>query len=334
MAEFIGMGSGLTHAGLADGETHTEIWVGGQVTISRSGTFTYYRFHTSSAAHRFRMLAQPRPEVRLVYVAQGKGIQVGCHGPAKVFSDGESDCSLVTEGCTQNIGIDGEGSCELFILVVGLPDFPLPNAGRPSYLNKFLRTDTCAWLLGGRGMVLGMRKVAVIQQLLHDKKPVYLQRAYTQLKLAELWVLFLEKADHFSNEGALARLRSEELERMQKVRDLLYNQPARSYSLVGLAHAVGTNEATLKKHFKAVYGTTVFGYLTARRMELAKALLLSKELKVAAVAQEVGYKYASHFTAAFRKHFGVLPNKLLRMVLPAFPVLGELETICAFLFAA
>src|SRR5690606_36936688 len=98
----------------------------------------------------------------------------------------------------------------------------------------------------------------------------------------------------------------------------------------GLAHAVGTNEATLKKHFKAVYGTTVFGYLTARRMELAKALLLSKELKVAAVAQEVGYKYASHFTTAFRKHFGVLPNKLLRMVVPVVPVLVELETICAF----
>src|SRR5690606_30343300 len=150
------------------------------------------------------------------------------------------------------------------------------------------------------------------------------QRAYTQLKLAELWVLFLEKADHFSNEGALARLRSEELERMQKVRDLLYNQPARSYSLVGLAHAVGTNEATLKKHFKAVYGTTVFGYLTARRMELAKALLLSKELKVAAVAQEVGYKYASHFTAAFRKHFGILPNQLLRVCMPVFSILGQL----------
>src|SRR3546814_929631 len=118
---------------------------------------------------------------------------------------------------------------------------------------------------------------------------------------------------------------------MKQVRDLLHHQPAQSYSLVGLAHAVGANEATLKKHFKAVYGTTVFGFLTARRMELAKALLLANELKVAAVAQEVGYKYASHFTAAFRRHFGVLPTKLLRVFIPVLTVLGEAEASGAFL---
>ena len=329
MAEYIDGVVGLTHEGLVDGDSRMETLAGGRVTISRSGTFRYYQFHTADAVHRFRMLAQPQSEVRLVYVAKGKGIEVGCHGPMKRFSDGESDCSLVKGGCTQDIALDGEGTCELFVLVVEVSDFPLPTAGGPSFLRKFMRTGTCTWLLGGSGMVLGMRKVAVIQQLLHEKKPAYLQPAYTQLKLAELWVLFLERADALDSEGRKVQLRPDELERMQKVRDLLYRQPAQSYSLVGLARTVGTNEATLKKHFKVVYGTTVFGFLTARRMELAKSLLLTHELKVAAVAQEVGYKYASHFTAAFRKYFGVLPNKLLRIVIPVLTVLGEVETSCA-----
>jgi len=324
MAEYIDGIVGLTHEGLADGDSRVEILAGGRVTIRRSGVFRYYQFHTSDDVYRFQMLAQPQSEVRLVYVAKGKGIEVRCHGRVKRFSDGESNCSLVKGGCTQDIAFEGGDTCELLMLIVEVPDFPLPAASGPSYLRKFLRTDTCTWLLGGNGMVLGMRKVVVIQQLFQEKKPAYLQPAYTQLKLTELWVLFLERTDTLDNRGRSVQLRPDELERMQKVRDLLHDQPAQSYSLVGLAHAVGTNEATLKKQFKAVYGTTVFGYLTARRMELAKSLLLAKELKVAAVAQEVGYKYASHFTAAFRKHFGILPNQLLRVCMPVFSILGQL----------
>lgn len=334
MAEFIDDVVGLTHTGVADGGSRVKTLAGGQVTVSRSGSFSYYQFQTAGSELHFRVLAQLRPEIRLVYVAKGKQIRVGCHGPMKVFSDGESDCALVSEGCAQDITLGSGGAAELFVLIVGLSDFPLPTVGRPPYLRKFLRAATCTWLLGGTGMVLGMRKVAVIQQLLYDRKPVYLQATYTQVKLAELWILFLERADALNSKGRTEQLRPVELERMQKVRDLLHNEPAQSYSLVGLAHTVGTNEATLKKHFKAVYGTTVFGFLTARRMELAKALLLANELKVAVVAQEVGYKYASHFTAAFRKHFGVLPTKLLRTCLPVFSVLSEFELGFVFSFAA
>src|SRR3546814_12906531 len=112
MAEFIDGVVGLTHEGLADGDSRMEMLAGSQVTISRSGTFSYYQFHTADAVHRFRMLAQPRPEVRMVYAAKGKGIQVGCHGPKKVFSDGESDCSFVRDGCAQDFVLPGDRSEE------------------------------------------------------------------------------------------------------------------------------------------------------------------------------------------------------------------------------
>ncbi len=320
----------FTHGMLIDGETRTKTLRNGHASISRFGTFSYYQLHTSDA-YRGRVSAQPRSEIRLVFVSKGQGIQVGCEGMMQAFSVGESNCFFVKEGCTQDIIIRSDGACELFMLVVGVSDISLPIADSQPDLHRFLNADKCTWLFDGSNMVLGVRKITVIQQILHERKPAYLQRAYTQLKLTELFVLFLEKADRFGNTGMATQLRPDDLERVRKVRDLLHEQPAQSYSLVGLARAVGTNESTLKKNFKAVYGITVFGYLTTRRMELAKALLLEKELKVAAIAQEVGYKYASHFTAAFRKHFGVLPNKLLRMVIPVFPVLGELEAIYAFL---
>lgn len=321
----------VTHGTLADGETQKKRLDDGNVSVGRFGMFNYYRFSTACSACRFHLSPVSRPEVRLVFVSTGSDIHVGNDGEVKVFSVGECDCALVKEGCAQEITVHGDGECELFMLVVDLSERSLPITDSPPHLRNFLTAGKCTWLFEGQDMVLGMRKIAVIQQIFRERKPAYLQYAYMQLKLTELLVLFLEKAGGFGKNGAATKLRPEDVERMRRVKDLLYEQPAGSYSLAGLARAAGTNEATLKRNFKMVYGTTVFGYLTARRMELAKTLLLAKELKVAAVAQEVGYKYASHFTSAFRKHFGVLPNKLLRMVvpMPLCSALMELEAAIA-----
>lgn len=334
MAEFSLERDEFTHDVLTDGGIHSATLKGGTITVSRFGVFSYYQVSTSyPGVYRWRVLAQPRSEIRLVFVSKGQDIRVGCDRETKVFSAGEGNCSLVKEGCTQDITIQGEEVCELFMLVVGLSDISLPIAGSQPPLHGFLKANRCAWLLDGQNIQLGMRKITVIQQILHEKKPAYLQAAYTQLKLAELLVLFLEKADQFGDEEAVTQLRPEELERIRKVRNMLHNNPAASYSLVGLAHAVGTNETSLKNNFKAVYGITVFGYLTARRMELAKTLLLANNLKVSAVAQEVGYKYASHFSAAFSKYFGYLPTKLLRTLItvPAYLSTAASPEVCTCL---
>ncbi|MEH1890921.1 MAG: helix-turn-helix transcriptional regulator [Nostoc sp.] len=60
--------------------------------------------------------------------------------------------------------------------------------------------------------------------------------------------------------------------------------------------------------FKQVFGTTVFGYLHHRRMELAYKLLIEGNMKVTEVAQTVGYASLPSFSNAFRKKFGVTPK--------------------------
>ncbi len=309
----------FTHGTLVDGGCHAVALKDNRITISRFGIFSYYQISASHASG-YRISAQPRPEIRLMFVSKGRDIRIGNEEEMKAFTAGESNCSLVAGGCTQDVAIHGDGTNELFMLIVGLSDIPPPIADSQPYLHDFLEAATCTWLLKGQNILLGIKKIAVIQQILHEKKPAYLQAAYMQLKLGELFVLFLEKADCFAGKGALVQLRPEELERIRKVRNMLHDNPAADYSLVGLAHAVGTNETSLKNNFKAVYGITVFGYLTSCRMERAKALLVKEKLKVALVAQEVGYKYASHFSGAFRKYFGCLPTKMLRVLVsvPAY----------------
>ena len=331
MAEFSLANDEFTNDALTDGSVHTVTSKVGNVTIGRFGVFSYYQFRTSSSAvYHCRISAQPKPEIRLIFVSKGQDIHIGWNGETNVFSVGESNCCLVTEGCTQEMAFHAKGDSELVILAVRLSDVSLPIKDGQHYLRNFLEADTCTWLLDGCNMQFGMRKMTVIQQVLHEKKPAYLQAIYTQVKLTELFVLFLEKAGRLGSRDSLAQLRQEELERVRKVRNMLHDYPERTYSLVGLAHAVGTNETSLKNNFKAVYGTTVFGYLTACRMERAKALLENKKLKVALVAQEVGYKYASHFSVAFRKYFGYLPTKLLRIFVSFPAYLSELESAEAF----
>lgn len=333
MAEFSTVREELSHDGLVEGGTSKSVVGNGVVKVSRFGSFVYYHFNTS-VAFDCRIGLQPATEMRLVFVIKGKGVRVGCVDEVRTLSAGEGNCMLVKGGCKQYVAVESAGDCEFIILVVSRSGLLMGVADNLPWFRKFLHADRCTWLLRGPNMVLGMRKIGVVQQLLYDWKPTYLQHTYAQLKLTELLVLFLEKADSLVRKGAIAGLRPEDTERMQRVRDMLHNRPAQSYSLVGLAHAVGTNEATLKKNFKAMFGTTVFGYLTARRMELAKELLLEKELKVSVVAQEVGYKYASHFTAAFRKHFGMLPTKVMRVVIPIVATLVEFELESMFLLVA
>lgn len=80
-------------------------------------------------------------------------------------------------------------------------------------------------------------------------------------------------------------------------------------SLAELARRVGLGETTLKRSFRQVHGTTVFGYLRARRLEHARDLLARGEATVLEAAALVGYSNPSNFAAAFRREFGLNPKE-------------------------
>jgi AraC-like DNA-binding protein len=150
--------------------------------------------------------------------------------------------------------------------------------------------------------------------ILYDMLNCPLEGRYKQLyvksKVGELLALELEAYEqraNILNAGRFPRLKPSDIERMHQVRDIIISNIQSPCSLIDLAHQVGTNDAYLKKHFKEVFGATVFGYLHNIKMKEAESLLLAGR-PVAEVAFLTGYKHVSHFTRAFRKHFGVNPN--------------------------
>lgn len=99
-------------------------------------------------------------------------------------------------------------------------------------------------------------------------------------------------------------------DRIHDARDILRQRLDNPPSLAELSRLVGLNDCTLKQGFRQVFSTTVFGYLHDYRMEQARQLLSTGEIKVVEAAKAVGFIDRSYFAAAFRKKFGYNPSAL------------------------
>jgi AraC-like DNA-binding protein len=64
----------------------------------------------------------------------------------------------------------------------------------------------------------------------------------------------------------------------------------------------------LKKGFKELSGTTVFGFCNDVKMGQARKMLLSNKKTVGEVADLLGYKNLTHFSAAFKRKYEVVPS--------------------------
>jgi AraC-like DNA-binding protein len=77
-----------------------------------------------------------------------------------------------------------------------------------------------------------------------------------------------------------------------------------------LAETIGMSPTKFKQLFKLKYGLSVYQYYQQQQMILAKEMLTNTQAKIGEVALTLGYENASKFSAAFKKHHGVLPSRL------------------------
>ena len=75
-----------------------------------------------------------------------------------------------------------------------------------------------------------------------------------------------------------------------------------------IAHYTGRSLATFKRDFKKVSSLTPEKWLIRKRLEAAYAMMQEGEKKIADIYTKVGFKNQSHFSAAFKKQYGVSPT--------------------------
>lgn len=79
-----------------------------------------------------------------------------------------------------------------------------------------------------------------------------------------------------------------------------------------LARVAGRDRWSLSRDFRASYGTSPYRYLTLRRLDLARRLMLAGQ-SLADCAVHAGFADQSHLTRQFAQAFGVTPARWLRM---------------------
>jgi AraC family transcriptional activator of pyochelin receptor len=154
----------------------------------------------------------------------------------------------------------------------------------------------------------------VLQQILNCPYTGSIQQVYLEGKALEL--IALQSAQFLRSVQASPHhpLKRSDVDRIHQARAIVSQRLENPPSLLELARAVGLNDCTLKRGFRQVFGTTVFGYIRQQRLMKARQLLQDTEMSVAEVTCLVGYTHPGHFAAAFKREFGVSPKVFKRSV--------------------
>ncbi|WP_233530995.1 AraC family transcriptional regulator [Paenibacillus alkalitolerans] len=95
---------------------------------------------------------------------------------------------------------------------------------------------------------------------------------------------------------------------VEQTMQLLQTQFMTDVSLESCARLTGTTPYTLSRAFKHIAGINFVDYLTQLRIDRAKELLRTTDLKINDVAEQIGYQH-SYFNRIFKKYEGVTPSQ-------------------------
>jgi transcriptional regulator GlxA family with amidase domain len=93
-----------------------------------------------------------------------------------------------------------------------------------------------------------------------------------------------------------------------RARDLVDGRYAEPLDLDALARAAHVSPRHFSRSFRRAFGETPYQYLLTRRIERARHLLRTTDLRVAEICFAVGFASVGSFTTTFRRHVGLSPT--------------------------
>ncbi|MBV7529873.1 AraC family transcriptional regulator [Chitinophaga sp. sic0106] len=135
-----------------------------------------------------------------------------------------------------------------------------------------------------------------------------IKQMYLLSKCLELLVLQADASHKIHSSNSRFLKSATDKESIIYAREYLLNHMEQPPTLTDLARIVGINTFKLKNGFKEMFGNTVFGYLTDKRLEMAATEISKKEKSISEIALDMGYSSVQHFSKAYKKKFGTTPR--------------------------
>lgn len=149
----------------------------------------------------------------------------------------------------------------------------------------------------------------IISELISDNRQGLLKRLFLESKILELLSLQIGKEEDSNNTKA-----STAIKKVYLAKDIISKNLDIQFSIGELAKKVYLNEFLLKKEFKRVFAVTIFEFALQARMEKARNLLANTSIPIYEIAESVGYKNPTHFSAAFKKIEKMTPKQFRKTI--------------------
>ena len=138
---------------------------------------------------------------------------------------------------------------------------------------------------------------------------IFLETKSVELMLRLLWETSTAPKD---SQTTVRPLSHADRAGIRMARDILLNEMGNPPCLKDLARQAGLNDTKLKRGFRQVFGTSVYGYLRKYRMEQATDYLASGHMSVVETAHTLGFHDTAHFIHQFKQHYGTTPGTYLK----------------------
>lgn len=159
--------------------------------------------------------------------------------------------------------------------------------------------------LTGCQPVITSQMMHIIHDIMNCDKPLSLKKLFLGSRIMELLML---QIDQIQSERVNNQVSASNKARFYEVKSFLETHLEPDFSIHSLAKDFGTNEYTLKKEFKSLFGKSIFDYWNSVRFDYAKRLL-KEGYSIQQLAFKLGYSHTQNFSTAFKRRFGIAPSR-------------------------
>lgn len=209
-----------------------------------------------------------------------------------------------------NLSLNADSKvCMVFVSVEKLHHLFSSHNIRAEFLN---RTKSPAKYYNQQAFSTTVRMV--LNQIENHNLSAHFENLYVLGKVYELFTLYFSESESSQKENCPFLDNEKDARKLKEAKDILLERLDNPPVLKELSEISGLTEYKLKEGFKQVYGTTVYGFVLDKKLEVAREKLETGEMQVKEIAFEVGYENPSHFIAAFKKKYGITPKQFAKQI--------------------
>jgi AraC family transcriptional regulator, transcriptional activator of the genes for pyochelin and ferripyochelin receptors len=160
-------------------------------------------------------------------------------------------------------------------------------------------------LLSNKPMYLSAGVFSIVHEMIHSRYDDPYHKLFFDNKASLMLFLLLMQTLEPEEEQSFQENRH--INSILHAKSIITSNEQYHFNISQIAKEVGLNEVKLKKGFKQIFGTGLYGFLMLARIQKAKELLELTTKSVTEISHLIGYKSTSSFIKIFKNRFGHSP---------------------------